>query len=278
MPKHEGDIRQVRGKIYSIAGIPTRSVEIDFDDSEEIELNYVNISGDLMEGFLTLNADPVLSGHAVTKNYVDLAISGASVPGNFVNVSGDTMTGFLTLNNEPVLDLHAATKKYVDDSVIAASGAVTGNFVNTTGDTMTGTLDIISGSISIKTHDGFPGTEYREETKAMQTADNSFMPMQVLPIDEGYAYWFESTVIARKIIPSTPTKILLEINRGCVYRDVGGSAILATTIDNALTRSVGAITYDVEVVVSGNNLVTTINGDGAETVNWTGVLKYQKIG
>ena len=35
---------------------------------------YVNVTGDTMTGFLTLNADPTASLHAATKGYVDLAV------------------------------------------------------------------------------------------------------------------------------------------------------------------------------------------------------------
>ena len=38
--------------------------------------DYVNVSGDNMTGFLTLNADPTINLHAATKQYVDNYING----------------------------------------------------------------------------------------------------------------------------------------------------------------------------------------------------------
>jgi len=95
---------------------------------------FVNVSGDTMTGFLTLNADPTASGHAANKNYVDNSNSTLSgslsseitseistysgyAEGAFVNISGDTMTGFLTLSADPTASGHAANKNYVDAAV-----------------------------------------------------------------------------------------------------------------------------------------------------------------
>ena len=184
------------------------------------------------------------------------------------------MIGPLYLSGDPTVGTQAATKQYVD----AISGSIFGDFVSTSGDTVSGSIDIEGGHLSIKTHSGFPGTELVQETAAVQTTNDSLIHAHPLEVEEGTAYWFESLVIGKKVVPSGSLKILLEINQGCVYRDVGGSAQLASTVDNTLTRSVGAITYGVEVTTSGNYLVVMVNGDFVETVNWVSTLKYQKVG
>jgi hypothetical protein len=51
-------------------------------------------AGDIMSGFLTLNADPTAVLHAATKQYVDAKIAA----GPFVLKAGDTMTGNLNLS------------------------------------------------------------------------------------------------------------------------------------------------------------------------------------
>jgi hypothetical protein len=61
---------------------------------QEADALYVNIVGDVMTGFLTLNADPTADLHAATKKYVD---DNSTTGGPFVQVSGDTMTGVLTI-------------------------------------------------------------------------------------------------------------------------------------------------------------------------------------
>jgi hypothetical protein len=191
------------------------------------------------------------------------------------------MTGFLTLNADPTASGHAATKQYVDaqagGSLTAYSGYAEGAFVNVSGDTMTGSLAITSGVVSVKSHGGYAGSDYTVVTAAVQTTDNSTVTAHTLPLEEGYAYIFESLVVGRKASGGT-FRIRAEINRGCTYRNVGGSAVLVSTVDNTLSRSLSAGGYDIVVNVSGNDLIVTVNGDAGETVNWVSTLRYQKIG
>jgi hypothetical protein len=71
-----------RGKLFFYyldpSGAPAQWVEAvavpDIDPN-----TFVEISGDVMTGFLTLNADPVNPMHAVTKAYIDSSTSGAQV-------------------------------------------------------------------------------------------------------------------------------------------------------------------------------------------------------
>jgi hypothetical protein len=74
------------------------------------DADYVKISGSLMTGSLTLNANPTAALHAATKQYVD----GQDL--TKVNKAGDIMTGSLTLSADPVALLEAATKQYVDNA------------------------------------------------------------------------------------------------------------------------------------------------------------------
>ncbi|MEM4258034.1 MAG: hypothetical protein QXL17_02640 [Candidatus Thermoplasmatota archaeon] len=61
---------------------------------------YVNISGDTMTGFLTLNANPTTALHAATKQYVDtgLATKQNNLGYTPVNKAGDSMSGMLSIN------------------------------------------------------------------------------------------------------------------------------------------------------------------------------------
>jgi hypothetical protein len=72
---------------------------------------YVNVTGDVMTGFLTLNADPTSALHAVTKQYADALMIDHLAEGDphpqyllvaegnaaYVLKAGDTMTGALTI-------------------------------------------------------------------------------------------------------------------------------------------------------------------------------------
>ncbi len=98
------------------------------DTQQSLDLTAkVNKSGDIMTGFLELNADPIASLHAVPKQYVD---------DNALFVSGGTMQGFLQLSQPPTLGSHAVTKDYVDTAV----GTGSGQFLPLLGGTMTGPI------------------------------------------------------------------------------------------------------------------------------------------
>ena len=89
------------------------------------DTRYLQLSGGVLSGFLTLHNDPVIDLHAATKGYVDNLV--ALVPQNFLPLAGGTMTGAIAMGTNkitglgaPTADADAATKKYVDDN--AGSG------------------------------------------------------------------------------------------------------------------------------------------------------------
>jgi hypothetical protein len=75
---------------------------------------YIKRAGDVMDGFLTLHADPIDNYHAATKQYVDVVAQTAASVSSKVDRAGDTMTGPLTLSGNPTANLHATPKQYVD--------------------------------------------------------------------------------------------------------------------------------------------------------------------
>lgn len=98
---------------------PLDAVNKNYVDTQIVtvgDTNYVNVIGDTMTGFLTLNADPIAPLHAATMQYVDNVITNhdAEHDDRFVNLSGDVMTGSLILSGDPTVALQAATKQYVD--------------------------------------------------------------------------------------------------------------------------------------------------------------------
>jgi len=88
----------------------------DIIDTVNGDARYVNMTGDTMTGYLTLNADPVNAMHAATRDYVDNDI--ISLEALKVNRAGDTMTGPLSLPpGMPMTALQATHKVYVDQSI-----------------------------------------------------------------------------------------------------------------------------------------------------------------
>ena len=133
-----------------------------------------------------------------------------------------------------------------------------------------------SGELSLKSHTAYSGSDLNIVTGAVQTTDNTPTSVASLTLEEGYAYWFEVFTVGRRD-GGSPLRIRMEINIGCVYREVAGSATLVGVVNNSLSRSLLAGGYDVVVSVSGNSLIVNVDGAAGETVNWSTTIFYQKI-
>ena len=65
-------------------------------DQATADFRYVNVTGDVMSGFLSLHADPTDALHAATKAYVDAFVgSGGGGGGDYLPLAGGTLTGQL---------------------------------------------------------------------------------------------------------------------------------------------------------------------------------------
>lgn len=132
-------------KIINLADAtnPTDALNMQTGDNR-----YVNVTGDTMTGFLTLNADPTNPLHAATKQYVDATVAG----GGFVLKTGDTMTGSLNMSGQFITNVANAVNptdalnvQTADTLYVNASG----------GDTMlgiyniVGTLNLSSGNLVV---------------------------------------------------------------------------------------------------------------------------------
>ena len=100
------------------------------------DTRYVNITGDTMTGFLTLNADPTQAMHAATRQYVDAQAGNAgdgalTVEGNDITVT--TTGGQFTANKADATTLGVA----INDV-----------FIRNAGDNMDGALTYTPGTIT----------------------------------------------------------------------------------------------------------------------------------
>ncbi len=118
----------------ALAAVPKQYVDAAVDTK-------VSKTGDTMTGFLILNANPVDTRGAVTKEYCDdLYEEVEEEIYERVNRTGDTMSGELILASaSPTPALAAVPKQYVDSAVAAVQGDVNTK-VSKAGDTMTGEL------------------------------------------------------------------------------------------------------------------------------------------
>lgn len=127
-------------KIINLANAtnPTDALNMQTGDSR-----YVNITGDTMTGFLTLNADPTNALHAATKQYVDAVVAGSG----YVLKTGDTMTGPLNMSGNFITNIANAINP-TDALNIQTADAL---YVNASGgDTMLGTYNIV-GALNLST-------------------------------------------------------------------------------------------------------------------------------
>jgi hypothetical protein len=155
------------------------------------------LSGGVMTGFLTLNADPVNALHAVTKQYAD-ALIGGGPPGPFVRTSiADTITAVHTFNpaapgapftlganatgqlvtglNADLLDgLHASAFQPIDADLTAiAALGTTGLLARTAANTWAlRTLLAGSSKVSVLNGDGVAGDPTVDVVEANLTLDN----------------------------------------------------------------------------------------------------------
>jgi Long-tail fiber proximal subunit, C-terminal, trimerization domain len=124
-----------------------------FYTKTESDVRYVNVSGDVMTGLLSMPYMPTVPEHVVNKAYADSlgGLTQATADVRYVNITGDDMTGPL-LTLAPTAGGHATNKTYVDaadalkadktyvDAGDAAANANANNRVIRTGDAMTGQL------------------------------------------------------------------------------------------------------------------------------------------
>lgn len=147
---------------YADAGdSSTLSSANSYTDSEIASLSgyaedaFVNISGDTMTGFLTLNADPTDDLHAVTKQYVDAQVSSATIEvreDDALVVSGAGVMNFtsglnVTLSGSDIAEIEvddatvmflagdqtATGKKTFDGGLAVASGVAPADSSDTQG-------------------------------------------------------------------------------------------------------------------------------------------------
>jgi hypothetical protein len=83
---------------------------------------FVQLSGSIMTGPLTLSAAPLTNMQAANKQYVDDSISSAVEAAPYLPLVGGTLTGPLVLAADPTVAAQAATKKYVDDNSAGGIG------------------------------------------------------------------------------------------------------------------------------------------------------------
>jgi len=110
--------------------LPQHAVTKRYADGLAPDLSpFLRKDGGQMTGPLILDGDPTLPDHASTKRYVD------TTAGGYLPRSGGSMTGPLVLASDPTVDDQAATKHYADSLVPDLSP-----YLRKEGGQMTGTL------------------------------------------------------------------------------------------------------------------------------------------
>jgi hypothetical protein len=131
--------------------------------------DYVSISGDTMEGFLGLYSDPVLSGHATTKQYVDSQLSTASgtlrIDMNGLQTTIENSTSYHSEVYYEIEKLYTSSPDIilstsgVNDLAVAISGLVNGQILEVRTSATFHPITIPSGvSFKLKVSDGYSPT------------------------------------------------------------------------------------------------------------------------
>lgn len=64
----------------------------------DVKSNYLNLTGGVMTGYITLHNNPVSANHPATKSFVDTSVSAVSLNfNNYLNLTGGSVIGKLTL-------------------------------------------------------------------------------------------------------------------------------------------------------------------------------------
>jgi hypothetical protein len=248
---------------------------------------YLKKSGDIMTaGNLTLSSEPLSAKHAVTKKYVDDAITTVSSNGmsktiadtTYIAKAGGTMTGSLYLTGAPTSNNEASNKKYVDDSITNLNLAT--NYLNKTdagntylkksGDIMT------AGNLTLS---AIPTDAKHATTKsyvdgAITTATANFITSTTG--DTTYVKKAGDTMLGSLVVKGFSEKtgtsmatgsVALDLNLSSTFPITLGGNITGFTISNAPTDSF-SITLIITQSTLGNNTVAfTFTG---YTVKWSG--------
>lgn len=131
----------------------------------------------------------------------------------------------------------------------------------------------ITGRLSLKDHAAFTGSEVFHSTGAVQTTDATQTTAFTFTLSDTTLYWFEATIEGRD---TSGTDRALYTKKALVYREGGGATIQGSVVAIHADIETNAA-WDATFTVSGNNLLVSVTGAAATTVNWVCKINFQAV-
>ena len=135
-------------------------------------------------------------------------------------------------------------------------------------------------SPNIKTHDGFPGSDYQKVTGAVQTTDataNVSLTGSTITIPVQTAFICKARVVASRVPTAERAGYEVTISG---LRQAGGIIFTGAAQADYTAETGGAGTWAATIGggVTEGTVEIQVTGQAATTINWAGTLEFQFIG
>lgn len=204
------------------------------------------------------------------------AVSGAGLSRVRYNAATDRLQ--VSLNTAAYVDI-ATSDLYVPQTrTVTGTSGLTGGGDLTANRTLS--LDQAfapswTGIHNWKTHAAFAGSALFVATGAVQTTDASTTTAISIALADTFIYFLEVTILARD---TAGVDRALYSKKALVYREGGGATLEGAVQDlHADVETAGAAAWDADIAVAGNNVVVSVTGANATTINWVVEVRYQGV-
>lgn len=133
-----------------------------------------------------------------------------------------------------------------------------------------------AGDVKEKAHSAFAGSDSVRTTGAVQTTNATQTTAKTIGLADDSVYWVTVRVAARET--GNTDRAVFQFT-ALAYRASGGGATLQGTVISLVTpiKTAGATTWDATVTTSGNNILVSVTGAAATTINWACDVDYQGV-
>jgi hypothetical protein len=150
----------------------------------------------------------------------------------------------------------------------SALGGDAGLTYNKTTDTLT------AGTINVKSHTGYAGSQLVIYTAATSTTDATPATISTITMSDDTAMWIEVHIVARRTSGGNDRAYYQRT--ALIYRAGGGSATIQMGVLGTVTVESNA-SYDSTITTSGNDVLVRVTGVGSTNISWVATIKYQVV-
>lgn len=190
--------------------------------------------------------------------YVDVATSDLYVPQTRTLTAGSGLTGTGDLSANRTFDVGAGNGITVNADDVAVNLGYQFNW---------------TARHTWKAHAAFSGSEAQKTTAAVQTTDATQTTLFTLAVPDTTDVQIEARVVARD---TAGTERALYGKVALVYRE-GGGATIQGSVQDVFADVETSAGIDATFTVSGNNVLLSVTGLAATTINWAATITYQMV-